>query len=272
MPIIYIRELSNIGYFSAIILIFSISSIIIIILLSTSIINMSPQQASEQYHINLTSNDRDFKYCDWLMIPIFISTFMNVFEGNQQILNLYSESEKPRAFFLVTSSVIVTISFMLALFVGYLGYFAFGNSSKSVILYNLPNEDPASITAQIFYILTITGSYVLLIQPVFYVMENSVWYRFGQEDQVDQSLSQHSEHSVYLNNHDAPFKWWMYIRHFTFRTLTVALICISAFLIPNLNVLLTLVGAILGTIISVIIPVAFYNRAYDYSEKSKHFG
>ena len=47
--------------------------------------------------------------------------------------------------------------------VGYLGYFAFGNTVKSVILYNLPHEDPASIVAQIFYILTIAGSYVLLI-------------------------------------------------------------------------------------------------------------
>ena len=64
----------------------------------------------------------------------------------------------------------------------------------------------------------------------------------------------------------------MYVRHFTFRTLVVALICLFAFLVPNLNLLLTLVGAILGTIISVIIPVLFYNRAYSYSEKGKHFG
>ena len=64
----------------------------------------------------------------------------------------------------------------------------------------------------------------------------------------------------------------MYVRHIVVRTVVVALVCIFAFLIPNLNLLLTLVGAILGTIISVIIPVLFYNRAYQYPEGSKHFG
>lgn len=62
-------------------------------------------------------------------------------------MNLYAESAKPRTFFLVTAMVIVVVTFILAMFVGYLGYFAFGNSVKSVILYNLPSEDPASITA-----------------------------------------------------------------------------------------------------------------------------
>ena len=69
-----------------------------------------------------------------------------------------------------------------------------------------------------------------------------------------------------MHTHDAPFTWWMYARHLTFRTLVVALACICAFLIPNLTILLTLVGAILGTIISIIIPVLFYNRAYQYPE------
>ena len=157
--------------------------------------------------MKLTDDDRDYVYWDWLMIPIFISSFMNVFEGNQQILNLYAESAKPRTFFLVTSLVIVSVTFILALSVGYLGYFAFGNSVKSVILYNLPSEDPASVTAQIFYILTISGSYVLLIQPIFHIMENSKWYRFGQDtpDDMSQTMSQQTEKSVYLNSYDSPF-------------------------------------------------------------------
>lgn len=78
---------------------------------------------------------------------------------------------------MITALVIVIVSFFLAMTVGYLGYFAFGNTVKSVILYNLPSEDPASIIAQIFYILTITGSYVLLVQPIFHVIESSSLYR-----------------------------------------------------------------------------------------------
>jgi hypothetical protein len=40
-------------------------------------------------------------------------------------------------------------------------------------------------------------------------------------------------------------------------------------LIPNISILITFLGALLGTIINVWIPVFFYNRAYNTSEKNK---
>lgn len=83
LPIIYLRELSNIGLFSGVILIFSIISISIIIYLTSVILNETPQEVQDEYHISLTDDDRDYKYWDTINIPIFISTFMNVFEGNQ---------------------------------------------------------------------------------------------------------------------------------------------------------------------------------------------
>jgi hypothetical protein len=41
--------------------------------------------------------------------------------------------------------------------------------------------------------------------------------------------------------------------------------------IPNLNILLTLSGALLGTIVNVYFPVFFYLRAFNESEKNKNF-
>jgi len=70
----------------------------------------------------------------------------------------------------------LVLTFLIAAAVGYIGYLAFGASSKGVILYNLPNDDPASIFAKCAYVLTICGSFVLLIQPIFYIMESSKWY------------------------------------------------------------------------------------------------
>ena len=70
----------------------------------------------------------------------------------------------------------MVLTFLIAAAVGYIGYLAFGASSKGVILYNLPNDDPASIFAKCAYVLTICGSFVLLIQPIFYIMESSKWY------------------------------------------------------------------------------------------------
>ena len=56
---------------------------------------------------------------------------------------------------------------------------------------------------------------------------------------------------------------------FIFRTLVVIIVTGLSFLIPNINILLTFAGAILGTIVNVVLPVVFYNRAYTHSPKNK---
>lgn len=57
--------------------------------------------------------------------------------------------------------------------------------------------------------------------------------------------------------------------YFGFRTLIVATICGVAFLIPNINILLTFGGAILGTIVNILLPVLFFNRAYSWTPKNR---
>ena len=52
------------------------------------------------------------------------------------------------------------------------------------------------------------------------------------------------------------------------RILIIFTIAGLSFLIPNIHILLTLAGSILGTIVNIYIPVIFYNRAYNYSEKN----
>ena len=107
---------------------------------------------------------------------MFCATMMNIFEGNASILNLYAEADHPKHFFTVISSLFVGISVFLGIMVGVLGYFAFGNACQSTILLNMPNEASIGIVAKICYITTIVGSYVLLVHPLFYVIENSSFY------------------------------------------------------------------------------------------------
>lgn len=138
---------------------------------------MSPDEANDTYGTHITDDDRDYKVFDGMMLPIFCAAMMSLFEGNQQILNLYSETDKPQNFFIIALVSILGLTVFVAATVGYLGYLAFGNSVKGVILYSLPNDDPAAITAKICYLLTIMGSFVLLIQPIFYIIESSNWYK-----------------------------------------------------------------------------------------------
>ena len=115
----------------------------------------------------MTEDDRDYVYWNPIMIPVFMATINSLFEGNQQILNLYAETNKPQSFFTISVYVVVCLTIFVAMSVGYSGYLAYGNTVKSVIIYNLPNEDPLSITVKICYLVTICGSFVLLSQPVF---------------------------------------------------------------------------------------------------------
>ena len=48
------------------------------------------------------------------------------------------------------------------------------------------------------------------------------------------------------------------------------IIVCTAFIIPNINILITFTGAVLGTIVNIVLPVLFYNRAYTASEKNKN--
>ena len=113
------------------------------------------------------------------MLPVFCATINGLFEGNQQILNIHAETNKPQNFFIISVYVVIILCLFIAVSVAMAGYLAFGATVKSVIIYNLPNHDPTSITVKICYLVTIMGSFVLIAQPVFQVIERTECYLYG---------------------------------------------------------------------------------------------
>jgi proton-coupled amino acid transporter len=95
-------------------------------------------------------------------------------------LNIYAEFDKPKNFFMLSFVLILSLTVFVAATVGYVGYLAFGSKVKSVILLNLPHSDPSAIFAKICYILTIMGSFVLLINPIYYIIENTDCFKGKQ--------------------------------------------------------------------------------------------
>jgi len=76
----------------------------------------------------------------------------------------------------MVASIFVFLATFIALGIGLLGYITFGDKIESLIIYNLPNNDMISILAKISYIITICGSFVLVVQPLFQIMEKSESY------------------------------------------------------------------------------------------------
>ena len=55
-------------------------------------------------------------------------------------------------------------------------------------------------------------------------------------------------------------RWFKYL---LIRFIIIVVVFTISIMIPNLNVMLTFVGAALGTLMNVWLPVFFYNRAYN---------
>lgn len=90
---------------------------------------------------------------------------------------MYSEAEKPEEFFNVVVAAYVLVVLFAASVVGIMGYLAFGSKSSSIILSNMPNTGAVGVIARISYLFAIIGVWVIILQPIFYVIESSPWYK-----------------------------------------------------------------------------------------------
>ena len=121
---------------------------------------MTSKELEDSYEMKLSDENRDYNYWDGMMIPVFCAAAMNLF-GFPGLLNYYSKYENPRQFLTIVTTVAVTVITIIGVIGGYLGYIVFGNTVKSIIIYNLPNNDPLSIIAKFCFIINIIGSFIL---------------------------------------------------------------------------------------------------------------
>ena len=82
LPIIMLRKLAYIGYFSIFVLVFTFISIILILYMSSMVLSKSPEENEQDYHLDIKEEDRNYVYWDTLMVPVFCAAMMSLFEGN----------------------------------------------------------------------------------------------------------------------------------------------------------------------------------------------
>ena len=83
LPVLYIRGMAGIGYFSIVILFFTFIAIGIILGICFKILSMEASEVRETYNLDLEDDDRDYIKFDGFMVPVFAATMMCSFEGNQ---------------------------------------------------------------------------------------------------------------------------------------------------------------------------------------------
>ena len=110
---------------------------------------------------------------------LFIGTAIFTFEGVGLIIPIQESMKKPQNFPGVLALVMVIIT-VLFTSIGALSYAAYGSTTKTVILLNLPQDNKMVNAVQFMYSLAILLSTPLQLFPAIRILENELFSRSGK--------------------------------------------------------------------------------------------
>lgn len=166
-------------------------------------------------------------------LPLFFGTVIYVFEGIGLVLPLQSEMKEPKNFSrpLGVLNIGVLILTSLVIFFGFFGYWQFGDKVLGSLTLNLPQDDPFAQSVKI-----IVSSGVALGYAIQFYIPIQILFPL-----VKRSINLVGQH---------PFPSELVFRIFmVLVTFTVAL------LVPNVGLLISMIGAICSNSLALVFPV-----------------
>ena len=118
----------------------------------------------------------NFNPRDW---TLYIGTAIFTFEGIGLVIPIKEAMKRPSDFPVVLFIVMLMITVVFTA-MGALSYAAFGSSTKTVVLLNLPQDDKFVNTVQLLYSLAILLSTPLQLFPAIRIAENGIFTRSGK--------------------------------------------------------------------------------------------
>ena len=110
---------------------------------------------------------------------LFIGTAIFTFEGVGMIIPIQESMKRPENFPRVLGAVMVIITLAMTS-IGALSYAAYGSSTKTVVLLNLPQDSKMVNTVQFLYSLAILLSTPLQLFPAIRILETELFTRSGK--------------------------------------------------------------------------------------------
>ncbi|XP_038213692.1 proton-coupled amino acid transporter-like protein pathetic [Zerene cesonia] len=163
--------------------------------------------------------------------PLFLSTAIFAMEGINVVMPIENEMAKPEHFLGCPGVLNVTMVVVAALYgvVGLFGYIKYGEEVLGSITLNLPQEDGLALTAKILVAVAVFFTYCLQM----YAPMDILWSRISSR--------------VSQNYHN--------LAQVLVRTASVTLTVTLAVAVPDLELLIGLVGAIFFSTLGLLIPV-----------------
>ncbi|KAK9712934.1 hypothetical protein K7432_006824 [Basidiobolus ranarum] len=122
----------------------------------------------------VTAGAGDFELFNSKDFPLFIGTALFSFEGIGLVLPVVNSMKEPKRFPTVLASVIVTVT-VIFVSVGAISYAAFGSSTDTIILLNMPANQPTTKVVQLCYVMAILLTLPLMIFPATKILEGAVF-------------------------------------------------------------------------------------------------
>ncbi|CAG8434693.1 3906_t:CDS:2 [Scutellospora calospora] len=112
---------------------------------------------------------------------LFVGTAVFTFEGIGLIIPITESMKEPEKFPKVLTGVMIFITIIFTS-IGVLSYAAFGKDVKTVVILNLPPNDPMVRIVQLLYALAILLSVPLQLFPAIRIMEQGIFERSGKDN------------------------------------------------------------------------------------------
>ncbi|XP_034825541.2 proton-coupled amino acid transporter-like protein pathetic [Maniola hyperantus] len=163
--------------------------------------------------------------------PLFLSTAIFAMEGINVVMPVENEMANPRRFLGcpgVLNSTMVLVAILYAV-VGLFGYLKYGDEVLGSITLNLPEEEPLALAAKILVALAVFFTYFLQMYAPMDIMWSRLKERF--------SARFHNEGQIVM------------------RTLSVTVTVVLAAAVPDLELLIGLVGAVFFSTLGLFIPL-----------------
>ena len=185
-------------------------------------------------------------------MPYFFGICCFAFEGNTVTLEIYSKMQHKKRNFTKALALGIGGACFLFMMTGILFYNAYGQFTQPHFIGNLEPTSFKTYLVKVLYAIGVTSGYILQIAPLFNLFDK---YLFS--DSINGDLDE-------MRRTDPEKAQRLYYWSLVLRGALAIFTCLLGFMAGDFSTFLNLQGALVGTLISYILPCLFFLRMTTY--------
>jgi len=171
-------------------------------------------------------------------IPLFFGVWIFIYEGSAVLINIENSMRNPKDYFKVSSvGTMINIPWILLMTV--IPYLIYLDNAEDIIIDSLSNSNVRNVV-KIAYVTAVSSTIPIIFYPVSDTVYRSESLNYFRIFRNHPSLKFYSATVVFLVFCQLVSEW-----------------------IPNMGSFLNIGGSIVGVMTTIVLPLVFYNKAYE---------